>query len=172
MPRGMVAALSAFVAALLAAGVVGVVSVDRDGDPARAEPTSTSSTSRPAGSSSTTAPAPSTTAPAAITALVASLQTFVEEERGLTFRQPVAVTLLADGPFEARLRESDDEDVEELEDAEAVLEAMGLLDGDVDLAEAVERFSAGAVLGFYDTETEELVVRGSDPTPYVRTVLV
>ncbi|MGH9178727.1 MAG: hypothetical protein ACRD0N_09265 [Acidimicrobiales bacterium] len=174
MPRWLVAALSAFVAAVLAAGVVGVV-VNRDGDDSAApsrRTSTTSTTATPSGASSTTA-APSTTAPpTGVEAVVPSLQAFVEKERGLAFRQPVKVTLLADGPFEARVRESDEEDLEELRDAEAVLEAMFLLDREVDLAEEVERFSAGAILGFYDTETKELVVRGREPTPYVRTILV
>ena len=168
MPRWLVAALSAFIAAVLAAGVVGVaVNGDGDGGAApRPAATTTSTTSAPAGSSSTTAPA------TGVEAVVPSLEAFVEQERGLDFRQPVKVTLLADGPFEARVRESDEEDLEEIKDAEAVLEAMALLDPGVDLAEEVERFSAGAILGFYDTETKELVVRGSQPTPYVRTILV
>lgn len=165
MPRWLLAALSAVTAAVLAAGTVGVVSIGDDDPP----PPSTSSTSPPA---ATSAP-PSSAPPAAgIAAEVPALQAFVEEERGLAFTTPVQVTLLADGPFEERLMESDEEDLAEIRDAQAVLVAMGLLDRDVDLVETVQRFSAGAVLGFYDIDSKELVVRGEEPTPFVRIVLV
>lgn len=173
MARWTVPLLAAVTAALLATAAVGVVAVDGDGaGPGRRSPSGPSSTaaSRPGPSS----PSTSASAPAAgsVEAVVPALQAFVEKERGLAFKQPVKVTLLAPRPFEARLLESDDEDLEELREAEAVLQAMGLLDHDVDLAAVVERFSAGVVLGFYDPESDELVVRGAEPTPFVRIVLV
>ena len=104
--------------------------------------------------------------------MVPSLQAFVAKERGLEFKGPVQVTLLGDKAFKERLEDSGEEDLDEVRDAEAVLQAMGLLDRDVDLAAVVRSFSAGAVLGFYDPEANELVVRGAEPTPFVRVVLV
>ncbi|MDP9387982.1 MAG: hypothetical protein M3Q48_08630, partial [Actinomycetota bacterium] len=117
------------------------------------------------------APAPAGPAGDVVSA-VPALQAFVERERGLAFKAPVDVTALDDAAFEARLTESNEEDDKEVRDAEAVLEAMGLLDPEVDLLSTVKRFSAGAVVGFYDTETDELVVRGSEATASVRSTLV
>ncbi|HVM01872.1 MAG TPA: hypothetical protein VM263_04310, partial [Acidimicrobiales bacterium] len=114
------------------------------------------------------------TAPAAagVEAVVPSLQAFVAGERGLAFKEPVDVALLGGDAFKARLLEAQEEDLEEIRDAEAVLRAMGLLDPGVDLVAAVRSFSTGSVLGFYDTETKELVVRGAEATPFVRSVVV
>ena len=172
MSRWAVAAVSAFVSAVLAAGLVGVVAVDGDGRTS-APPSTTTSLARESSPTSAPLPTGSTAAPAgSVAAAVPALRAFVEKERGLRFQRPVQVTSLADAPFEARLSESDAEDLEEVRDAQFVLVAMGLLDEDVDLVDAVRRFSAGAVLGFYDTDTKELVVRGAAPTPFVRAVLV
>ena len=160
----MLPVVSAVIAGLLVAGVVGTATVDgaQEG----------TSPSRPSTTSAASTTAPSPAAEAGIEAVVRTLQGFVERERGLAFKWPVDVTLLAGDAFEARLVEGGDEELEEVRDAEAVLRAMGMLDRDVDLVETVRAFSAGAVLGFYDTETKELVVRGAEPTPLVRTVLV
>ena len=168
MPPWTVPFASAVIAALLAAGVVGAATVDEGGDdpsPARPSLRSATTFAPPA-----TTPAPQGTE--AVATAVPTLQAFVERERGLDFKRPVEVTLLDDRPFQARLAETEDEELDEVRDAEAVLRAMGLLDAGVDLAEAVRRFSAGAVLGFYDTESKELVVRGAEATPFVRTILV
>lgn len=181
MPRWSLPLLSAVTALLLAAGALGVVAVDGDGgtgsvagprsgsSPATTSVPAASSTDNPASSNTTTS---SPTTAGEVGAVVPSLQAFVEKERGLAFSQPVKVTLLADKPFEKRLGQSDEEDLADVRDAEAVLQAMGLLERGVDLAAVVESFSAGAVLGFYDPETDELVVRGAEASPFVRIVLV
>ena len=168
----MLPVVSAVIVVLLVAGLVGTATVDEGRGEAApspssppASPPSPSSPPPPAGSSTTTVPA-------GIQSVVPSLQAFVERERGLAFKEPVDVTLLDDDAFEARLGEDEDEDLEELRDAEAVLRAMGLLDEGTDLVETVREVTAASVLGFYDPTTDELVVRGAAPTPYVRVVLV
>lgn len=93
-------------------------------------------------------------------------------ERGLAFKEPVDVKLVDDAAFRVLAGEVDEEDRQELVNAEAVLRAMGLLDSDVDLEAVVKSFSEEAILGFYDPESKELVVRGTSPTPFVRAVLV
>lgn len=169
MPRRTVPVVAAVTASLLAFGVGGALTVDPDGggDSAAAVETTTSTAGGPASPTTSTTAAPGET----IDDVVPAIQAFVEKERGLTFKQPVEVVLLDDEAFEARVAESDDEDVKEAEHAQAVLQAMGLLDDGVDLAAIVRSFTAGAVLGFYDPETNELVVRGARPTPFVRSVL-
>jgi hypothetical protein len=49
--------------------------------------------------------------------------------------------------------------------------ALGLVDGDFDPS-AIEESSDDQILGFYDPESNRLLVRGSRPTPPVRRVLV
>lgn len=107
-----------------------------------------------------------------IQAVLPELEAFVARERGLAFKTPVEVKLLGEAAFRARAREVDDQDREELRDVQAVLQAMGLLKPDVNLEAVVKSFSEEAILGFYDPESKELVVRGASPTPFVRSVLV
>lgn len=117
------------------------------------------------------APAPRAQADA-IRALLPELERFVSEERGLPFKKPVQVELLADEAFVKRLRGDEERDAEAVERAEEFLQALHLIDGDVRLDAAVDELLAAAVVGFFDPKTKALVVRGATPTPYVRSVLV
>jgi len=106
-----------------------------------------------------------------VAAALPEIMRVVQDKRGLLFKKPVRVTLLGDAAFRARLKEtseSDEEDREELKTAERVLQAYGLLDRGVDLDKATEALLGDAVVGFYDTEKDDLVVRGEKLTPYVR----
>ena len=164
---------------LLIAGAAGAITVDGDDDVAavrsgRAPASTTTSqfeaTPAPA---STAAPGPAPTAAAnPIDGVVRELQAFVEQERGLKFKVPVQVKLLDDAAFRARLQEVSKEDVGELEKTAKVLRALYLLDRDVDLKKSLDGLLGAAVAGFYDPETDELVVRGARTSPYVRSVLV
>ncbi len=140
-----------------------VVALKRDGpEPAPLAPTTTA----------VAPPGPAPGAGGALDGTVRQLQGFVERERGLAFKAPVKVTLLDDGAFRARALQTDDEDREEVKKAELVLQAMGLLRPGTDLMKEVERLAGTAVVGLYDTESKELVLRGEEPSPYVRLVLV
>ncbi|HEX2064523.1 MAG TPA: hypothetical protein VHE80_08890 [Acidimicrobiales bacterium] len=161
-----VVALAAVVAALMVAGGMGVA-VNRSSSSSPA-PTSTSV---PATSSSTTAPAAPAT-PGPLDEVLPGLQAFVERERGLKFKGPVRTTVLEGPAFAERAVAAETADLEEAEETEAVLKAIGLLERDVDLKKAVERFVEASALGFYDSETDELVLRGSRVTPLVRITLV
>lgn len=106
------------------------------------------------------------------------LQAFVEEARGLGFRQPPDVQLLPDAAFEAKLQEDEsatttDDDADLADDAAYVrfLQALGLVDLDLDL-DALAEAGLDSVVGFYDAHTGALFVRGVDLTPYVKEVLV
>ena len=107
----------------------------------------------------------------AVATVVAELQAFVESARGLRFLRPVDVSVLGDFAFRRKL--SGGGAVEELdaEVQEGVLRAFGLLEPDDDLGAASD-LDPDSVAGFYDAETEELVVRGVRLTPFVRQVLV
>ncbi len=159
--------------------LIGVVAfVVRDDGPVAApssEPTTSSSTTEPDAdepTSSTSEPETPPVSEAEFLALVAELQTYVEQARGLEFLSDVVVELDDDAAFEARLLEDFEEDVEDVEDSEVFYRALGLLDPDESLLDELRKIFAAGVLGFYDTETNELVVRGRTPTPYVQKTIV
>lgn len=108
--------------------------------------------------------------------IVPELMRFVQQERGLAFQHPVKVTLLADVDFRERLKSEEEEDSEEakeeLQTTQRVLEGLGLLEKGIDLEKALESLFGDAVAGFYDSESDDLVVRGEDLTPGVRATLV
>ncbi|HEX6419832.1 MAG TPA: hypothetical protein VFZ77_15130 [Acidimicrobiales bacterium] len=118
---------------------------------------------------------PTTTLPPAgeaeIEQAVAEISAFVERERGVEFREPVTVELEDEGGFQDRLLADFDEDADELRRTEVFLEGLGLVDPEVDLVEAMRALLGGGVVGFYDPESKELVVRGAALTPYVRTTI-
>ncbi len=109
-------------------------------------------------------------------ALIDDLSTFVENERQLEFLESVNVQRLDDDAFVARytalVEESVEDDREELEIYTGVNQALGILPDDVTLLEATYAFGAAGVLGYYDPETKELVVRGSEVTVLLKTIIV
>jgi len=117
----------------------------------------------------TTVPEPAT--PSEVEAVVAEISEFVAREQGVPFLEPVDVELLGEGAFQDRLLADFDEDVEDLRRQEHAFKALGLLDADVDLVEAMRSLLGAGVVGFYDPETGELVVRGASVSPYVRTTI-
>jgi hypothetical protein len=126
----------------------------------------------------TTAPgSPTTTAPAGpvneqeLRRVVDQISDFVEQQRGLRFRSEVDVELASDDEFERRLLADFEEDADELRRTAVLLTAFGLIEPGVDVVEAMRALLGGGVVGFYDPETEELVVRGTSLSPYVRTTI-
>jgi hypothetical protein len=103
--------------------------------------------------------------------VVAEISAFVEDERGLEFEEPVEVELADDAEFQRRLLEDFDEGREEIAEVQLVYQALGLIEPGTDLMAALEESLAAGVIGFYDPETKELVVRGTDTGPYVRSTI-
>jgi len=178
-------------AVLSAAGVVGYRSGQRDEEAAPATTSSvlpptttttttadTTTTQEPTTSTTeetTTTTGPATNDPQAkVDVEVEGLESFVEKARGLEFEQPVKVKVLDDEAFEARLDEVSERDREPDEEAKAnnLFHALGLIPPEVDFRDAIAKAEAGAVLGFYNPEDKELVVRGADIGPYERAVIV
>lgn len=156
--------LGAVVAVLLVAGLVGAVVRDDES----VQTLGFTTTSSAVAGETTTTGTPSSDLDRAI----ADIEAFVAKARGLPFKQRVKVTLLDDAAFRARLQEDDDEvDREELEKTTKVLRALDLLEEDVDLEEATKSLLGDAVLGFYDYEKDEMVIRGAELTPGVRRTL-
>ncbi len=83
----------------------------------------------------------------------------------------MTVDLEGEGAFQDRLLEDFDTDAEQLRHTEVFLEGLGLVEPDVDLVESMRSLLGVGVVGFYDPETDELVVRGAALTPYVRTTI-
>ena len=108
---------------------------------------------------------------AELEAVVAEISSFVEQAEGLTFREPVDVELVGEGDFQDRLLSDFDEDVDTLRQDEVLYTALGLIPPELDMVEAMRSLLGAGVVGFYDPETKELVVRGAGLTPYVRTTI-
>jgi hypothetical protein len=153
---------------LLAASVASAwMSVDEaETDPLAAPPAGDGAPEE--GSTSDGAPPASA---AEVRAAVDEISAVVEAERGLAFTEPVDVELAGEGEFQRRLFDDFDEGVDELRETEILLKAFGLVEPDVDLVEAMRTLLGAGVVGFYDPETDELVVRGTALTPYVRTTI-
>ncbi len=106
---------------------------------------------------------------------IAPIASWVEEERGLTFDHPVEVQLLTEEDYLAGA-EADPvgDDEEEAADADAmvaVLRALGLVRGEVDLEAAAGDLAGEGTLAYYSPEEEEVFVRGTEITPGVRATL-
>lgn len=197
--------LSIVTAVLLLAGVVSAAAVgtnDADGSTAATGASSTSTTTSSSSSSAPAAgepPASTSSAPAGdpkssartvsvspdqrpgaeateVERVLPELMRFVQDKRGLPYKAPVEVTLLADDAFRERLKGEEDEDSaetkKELQTTQRVFEGLGLLEKGIDLEKAVETLYGDAVAGFYDTDSDDLVVRGEKLTPSVRITLV
>ena len=105
-------------------------------------------------------------------ALVDRLQAYVATARGLEFTSDVAVELADDAEFESRLLADFEDDADDIAKAEVFYRALGLLDQDKNLLDELRAIYSAGVLGFYDAETNELVVRGTSASPYVQQTIV
>ncbi|HEV3402229.1 MAG TPA: hypothetical protein VG078_10455, partial [Acidimicrobiales bacterium] len=107
---------------------------------------------------------------------VAPLAEFVERERGHRFTHPVHVDFLTAAEYTERTRTDEEslapEDVEDVEQGEALLRAFGLIAGDVRLLDTVNELSDTGTLAYYDSQEERVVVRGTEITPLLNLTLV
>lgn len=147
MTRSRLLALAALV--VLAADVA--VVVDRVGDEPAAAPV----------------PAPSLSpAPTAETVdeQVARVARIVEEVRGLTFTTLPQPTYLTSDELAGRVAGLVEDYTAAMADADRrILAALGAIPPDTDLRTLLQDALAGGVVGFYDTDTQELVVRAGEP---------
>jgi hypothetical protein len=171
-----VAALVA--AVLLVAGVVGVVvllATEDDDDvaaPAPAEPDEPTPSESEQPEPTTTATDPPPAGQSELEAVVAELSGYVAEVRGAPFPGPVEVELLDGDAFDERVLADFEEGREDTDLVGRLLVAMRLLEPDQDLFELYGDFLGEGVLGFYDFEIGELVVRGSSLTLFTRSTIV
>ncbi|MGI9604437.1 MAG: hypothetical protein ACR2QE_21330 [Acidimicrobiales bacterium] len=117
-----------------------------------------------------------TDAEAELAAILPALIEFVETARGLEFKETPVVLTLEDDAFVARFNELVESDLAESQDDLArftgIYQALGILEEGVTLEDASKAFGEAGVIGYYDPETAELVVRGGELTPLVRTTIV
>lgn len=157
--RPVVAVVSSMLLVVLAMGAAWFATSEKGDDADRGSPSTTSTTSTPTG-------------PESLEEVVAELSDFVERRRGLEFERPVDVELLDDREFERRLLdEFEAQDEADVRDTAAELRALGLLDAGDDLVAQVKGFLSAGVVGSYNQETDELIVRGTELTPYARQTL-
>jgi hypothetical protein len=149
---------------------------DNAEDPAEPDPPTTQP---PAGSTppATDPPAtddPPTEPPSDLDAAVDELVEFVEQAREAEFVTDPVVKFYDDAGFEQRIVETflDEETIELTEIEGKLYHALGLLDPEVSMVDLVTDLLASGVIGFYDPETAELAVRGTDLNPYVASTVV
>ena len=166
--------------AVVVALVVGALVARSTGDglrPTAQTPTTVTSPRRllPSTSSSTesnsSSQTPATTDPQDLEAAVLAIEKFVEQQRGLTFKTKVDVHLAGEGEFQSRLLKDFDKERPALLEEQEVLSALGLVPHGSDVVGDSRSLLSVGVVGFYDPETKQLVVRGTTVTPYVREVL-
>lgn len=99
----------------------------------------------------------------------------VQTERGVLFEHPVHVDFLTAEEFEADVTSSEeeltDEDRAEIDQAEALFRALGLVEGEFDLFEQQNQLTGEGTLAYYDTETERIRVKGTEMTPALEVTL-
>lgn len=102
----------------------------------------------------------------AFDAFVDEAVAFVEATRGRRFVDEPRVVTLGEAAFVARIRsdlaEDFADDPDGVEMSNASYRATGLIGPDESIDEVYERFGEAGILGFYDPETDELVVRQRD----------
>lgn len=107
---------------------------------------------------------------------IADLAAFVQDERGLLFDQPVFVDFLPEDEFVETVTGDDadltDDDRAAIEDSVAELRALGLVEGDFDLFGEQNELQGDTTLAYYSPETERITVRGTELTPFLRSVIV
>ncbi len=99
-----------------------------------------------------------------------------QQIRGLEFLEPVDVVLLTDEEYQARFAEIIEEELaeEDIQAINALLRVLGIIEADDDYRALVETLFSAGTGGFYDPETEELVVRlvGGGFGPYAESVVI
>lgn len=107
------------------------------------------------------------------TKVAGTVRPYVEKETGLAFKGAVAVVVLDNGAFSARLNTVRLEPaMNRARRAEGTLKALGIIEPGVNLAEQVRRLSTGSVSAFYDVKANELVVRDGQLTPFMLKTIV
>lgn len=115
------------------------------------------------------APAEGTTPPA-----IARVETQVEQVRGLDFTQPVVVDPATHEELVKGLQKSFDASypAKLFERKSVAWQTIGAIPAGASIRQAIEEFASGQVIGYYDTQSKDLVFIGADnPSPVDRVTL-
>lgn len=169
MPRPFLAAALALSLSLAACGATSTATTAAP--PATTSPPPTTA-AVPAATTSTTTPASTTTLsddvdPAVAAALretIDELAEVTEEIRGLEFLREPVVTIVSEAELAERIAAliSEELDPDETARDEQVYKLLGILEPDTDLAEMFIELYSEQVAGYYDGDTEEMVVPATD----------
>ena len=114
--------------------------------------------------------------PAAWDSRVVKLAQFVEQQRGLRFKHPVAIDFLTPEQYTAatttppaKVTATERKDLDRVAGA---LRAVGLVGGKLDLASIGNQLEDSGTLASYDFVTKRVRVRGTDMTPALQVTLV
>ena len=110
--------------------------------------------------------------PDGVDEVICAAAEFVQRTRGRPFRTFPEVEVLDDARFDAELLDDFDDYRADLDASDVTLTALGLIDADVSLADVFRESLEVGVVGFYDPDTGQLVVRGNDLGLYSQLVLV
>lgn len=100
--------------------------------------------------------------PSAVQDDILELVRTTERLRGLVFLEPPIITVVDDDELATRVRESIEEETEDIDADEALYELLGLVPADTDLLALYSNLYGEQVAGFYDGEEGELVVPSDD----------
>ncbi len=105
-------------------------------------------------------------------AIICDLVHFVEDARGRPFQRYPTVELVENDAFDEQVLADFDQSVSELQTTGDVLRSLEIIDADADLVSLFRASLEVGVLGFYDPDSEELVVRGDNLDLFVQSVVV
>lgn len=124
------------------------------------------------GGSTETAQTVERTYPSAWDPRVAPIAEWVADARDLEFTHPVEVEFQSEEDYLEQAAgdptTASDAEQQEMDDFVATLRALGLVEGEVDLAAAFGDLASEGTLAYYDPATEVVYVRGDEMTPSVR----
>jgi hypothetical protein len=104
---------------------------------------------------------------------VLELVELTQEVRELRFLEPPVITVVSDDELAQRVRESIEEEVEDLDADEALYVLLGLIPPDADLLALYTDLYGEQVAGFYDGDEGELVIPSdASLTPLQRSTLI
>ena len=115
-----------------------------------------------------------TSGPSAWDVPVLPIVHFVEHERGLQFKHPVAVVFLPSAQFDKVVsvpQPTSSKDRAQMDESLRALRALGLVTGNVDLASSLDTLSQAEVVGLYMSDKKTVYVRGDALTPFVQVTL-
>jgi hypothetical protein len=105
---------------------------------------------------------------------IAQVEKQVAQLRGLSFAQPVAVDAVTHAQLVKGLQESFDTSFPQALYVRRSLawQTIGVIPKGTDIRRALEEFNSGQVIGYYDTQSKQLVFMGSNaPTPMEKVTL-